>query len=293
MGLGAPEAIPLLKELIENNDAPMGETILRIVADVQNLTKASAHPIHPKSRRVATVKIPSTRILALRNTYKKMARIIHEAQETPSDIKQLLQEMGQAVQELTMVPLSELFERFRKMVFDLAKDLGKQVEDLEVFGDDISVDSKLTERIRDVLVHGLCNALDHGLEAPEERLSRNKNAKGKISVHCYWENDFLVFEILDDGRGVDLEEVKKQAFQHRLVTEHTLDTMTESELLQILFEPGFSTAARVTDVSGRGVGLDVVRTTMKELNGTAQIRSRYGLGTTLKLHIPADYYQRL
>jgi two-component system chemotaxis sensor kinase CheA len=201
--------------------------------------------------------------------------------------------LGRSIQRLTMVPLSNLFERFRKMVFDLADELDKRVNDMAVEGDDMLVDVTLLDKMRDVLIHALRNCLDHGIEPPAERAAALKPERGTIAVRCYQEEGALHFDIRDDGRGIDPEAVKAVALSKGVADQDALAKMSDEQILRLLFEPGFSTAKQVTDVSGRGVGMDVIRSTMRALKGEAEIESEFGVGTTLRLWIPADYYQRL
>ena len=207
-------------------------------------------------------------------------------------MRQLVDSIGLSVQALTQVPLSELFERFGKMVFDLGVELGKRVNDLQVTGADIYVDTKLIEKMRDVLIHALRNCLDHGLEDPHEGPD-TKPEKGTVSIHCFWEDNTLVIEVADDGRGVNLTKVKEKAYQKALIKEEDLDSVTQQDLIEMLFRPGFSMAEQVTDVSGLGVGMDVIRSTMRELKGDAVLATSAGENTILTLRIPADYYQAL
>jgi two-component system chemotaxis sensor kinase CheA len=166
------------------------------------------------------------------------------------------------------------------------------MHDLVVEGGEIHVDTKLIEKLRDVLTHGLRNAVDHGIEAPEER-PNDKPRRATISVSASWQGDDLVVAVSDDGRGIDLERVRATAVERHTLSEEDAARATDAELLELLFTPGFSTARRVTELSGRGVGLDVIRTTMRELKGDATMESTRGEGTTLTLTIPASYYQEL
>ncbi len=191
------------------------------------------------------------------------------------------------MESLTRVTLSETFERFRKMVFDLSHDLGKPVHDLEVTGAELDVDATLAEKLRDVLIHALRNCLDHGLEAADVRAAANKPVKGRVAVACRQEDGRLTFEVSDDGAGIDLDRVRAKALTAGLATEDELDVMTDDALHDLIFSPGLSTAKAVTDVSGRGVGMDVIRSTMRELNGDATITSRRGEGSTLTLWVPS------
>ncbi|HIN86602.1 MAG TPA: HAMP domain-containing protein, partial [Myxococcales bacterium] len=242
----------------------------------------------------AMARIPEARILSLRKDFKSLSRVLAgSADSLPAELITGMDALSEAVKRLTMVPMTDLFGRFRKMIFDLGHDLGKSIHDLEVQGDHMLVDAKLIDKMRDVLIHALRNCMDHGIESPEERVGAGKAEKGRIQVLCSQSEGALVFEIKDDGQGVDLEVVKQTAFQKSFLSEGQLEDISEEELCNLLFEPGFTTAVKVTDVSGRGVGMDVIRSTMRALKGEAHMTTERGVGSTLKLWLPADYYQQL
>ena len=146
--------------------------------------------------------------------------------------------------------------------------------------------------MRDVLLHALRNCVDHGIEPRGER-PESKPGRGRIQVHCSWQGKDLVFEVVDDGRGIDPDALRARAFEKGLIQEEQVDAMPDEEVAELLFLPGFSMAKKITDVSGRGVGMDVIRSTMIGLKGDAAVSSRFGEGTRLTLRIPSDYYQQL
>ncbi|MBC7543085.1 MAG: Hpt domain-containing protein [Candidatus Sericytochromatia bacterium] len=237
------------------------------------------------------VKVPETRVLGLRRAYKDLARLI--AGLPVPELAEPLADLAKAVQGLTLVPFGEIVERYRPMIGDLCRDLGKPAAALDVSGAEALLDAKLTDRLGDVFLHALRNALDHGIEAPGDRETAGKTAQGKITISCALADGAVTVEVSDDGRGIDLDQVREIAYRKRFLTEEALEATSETDLLQLLFRPGFSTAAQVTEVSGRGVGMDVIRAAVIDLKGDAVVRSRFGQGTTLRLAIPADYYQRL
>jgi two-component system, chemotaxis family, sensor kinase CheA len=245
-----------------------------------------------RKRKGKTTKVPQARVMELRKDFKDLARYLEEKGDMPEEMMGYIESIGRSVQALTQVPLGDLFERFRKMVFDLGVELGKRVNDLQVTGEDIYVDTKLIEKMRDVLIHALRNCLDHGIETPDERPD-SKPEKGTISINCFWDEQDLVIEVSDDGRGVNIPKVKEKAYQKGFLKDDELDSVSQEDVVEILFRPGFSMAEKVTDVSGRGVGMDVIRSTMRELKGDAHLDTTIGEATTLALRIPADYYQAL
>jgi two-component system chemotaxis sensor kinase CheA len=190
-----------------------------------------------------------------------------------------------AVIKTRMQPIKKVLGKFPRMVRDLSRKLGKEAR-LELSGEETELDKSVIEEIGDPLVHIIRNAIDHGLEMPEERLAAGKNAEGIVRISAYQEGNSIVIEISDDGRGVNVDRVRKKAIERNLISASDADRMTTEELVNLIFLPGFSTAEKVTDVSGRGVGMDVVRTNINKINGTVEIRSQQGLGSTFVINLP-------
>jgi two-component system chemotaxis sensor kinase CheA len=274
----------------ETASAVLLRVIVALVADAQRVLDNAA-PKDDRRKTGATVRVPAARVMEVRRQVKELARAL-DGSLARTEVKRAYESLDAAVRDLTVVPLSDLFDRMTKMVLDLSIDVGKPIEDLVVEGADIHVDTKLVEKMRDVLTHALRNAVDHGIEEPKERPD-HKSRRATIAVRARWQDDDLVVAVEDDGRGIDLERVRTTAVQRHKLTEEDATRATDAELIELLFTPGFSTARRVTELSGRGVGLDVIRTTMRELKGDAALASRPGEGTTLTLRIPAEYYQQL
>jgi two-component system chemotaxis sensor kinase CheA len=184
-----------------------------------------------------------------------------------------------------MVSVDTVFRRFPRMVRDLAAALGKQVE-LVIRGEDTELDKTIVEEISDPLVHLLRNSLDHGIESPAARQAAGKHPKGTVRVEARQEGDNIVIEIADDGAGMDPARLSKKALEKGLYTQEQLAAMNRREILDLIFLPGFSTAEKVSGVSGRGVGMDVVRSNMKKLNGTVELESEPGHGSCVRLRLP-------
>ena len=184
-----------------------------------------------------------------------------------------------------MVSVDTVFRRFPRMVRDLAGALGKQVE-LVIRGEDTELDKTIVEEISDPLVHLLRNSLDHGIELPAVRQAAGKDPKGTVRVEARQEGDNIIIEIADDGAGMDPVRLSKKALERGLFTQEQLAAMSRREILDMIFLPGFSTAEKVSDVSGRGVGMDVVRSNMKKLNGTVELESELGRGSCVRLRLP-------
>jgi len=187
--------------------------------------------------------------------------------------------------DMRLIPLSKIVDTFPRLVRDVARETGKQVN-FTVTGEDIELDRTILTEIRDPLIHVLRNAVDHGVEPPEEREKKGKDPTGNVSLTATRDRDHVNIEVADDGAGLDTEMLKGKAIEKGVKTESELERMEESEIYDLVFHPGFSTAEEVTDVSGRGVGMDVVHNTVKQLDGTVNVDSELGEGTTVTLRLP-------
>jgi len=190
-----------------------------------------------------------------------------------------------AAMKTRMQPIDHVFSKFPRIVRDLAVTCGKEVH-LQIDGADTELDRSLIETIRDPLAHLLRNAVDHGIETPTARLTKGKPAAGRLSLRAFHESGQVTVEIKDDGGGIPVEAVRRKAVARGLVTAEEALALPDDRVLQFIFEPGFSTAAQVTDVSGRGVGMDVVKTNIESIGGTVDIASQTDVGTTVRVRIP-------
>ncbi len=211
--------------------------------------------------------------------------LIEQLLDTTAQIGLITTELQLAVMKTRMVPIGKVFNKFPRMVRDLSRDLQKEIE-LHISGEETELDKSIVEEIGDPLIHMIRNAVDHGIETPEERIKRGKPKKGNVYLTAYHEGNHIVIEIKDDGRGLDAEKLKKKALEKGIVTQEEINNMKEEEAFGLIFKPGFSTAAKVTGVSGRGVGMDVVKTNIEKLNGIIIIESEIGYGSTFKLKLP-------
>src|SRR6266571_3079004 len=184
-----------------------------------------------------------------------------------------------------MLPIGNLFTRVTRAVRDAAKVAGKQV-DLALEGAETELDNNIIQQISDPLIHLVRNAVAHGIESAEDRVQAGKDARGKVSLRAYHRGNHIYIEVEDDGRGIDYQRVKASAIERGLVSVETADRLTERDLREILFHPGFSTAPVKTELAGRGVGLDVVRANLNTLNGEIDIQSTSGQGTKFTLKVP-------
>jgi two-component system chemotaxis sensor kinase CheA len=197
----------------------------------------------------------------------------------------VLNDLQRSVMKVRMVPVEQLFRRFPRMVRDVSRLCGRNVE-LVISGQDTDVDKSLLDAIAEPLTHIVRNAIGHGIEGPEERLRLNKPAHGTIRLDAYHQGNQLIVEIRDDGSGIDPEKVKARALKQEIASAEEIARLSEAEVLDLVFRPGFSTAAEITEVSGRGVGLDVVRSVLHRLKGSVEIQTRVGQGTTFRLKLP-------
>ncbi len=198
-------------------------------------------------------------------------------------IRTLVESARDGALALRMVPIGETFARFHRVVRDVSKTLGKQV-DLQITGADTELDKSMVEVIADPLMHLVRNSLDHGLETTEERIAAGKPERGVIALHAYHEGGQVMIEVTDDGRGLNRERIFKKAVERGLVRAD--QQLTDHEIDQLICAPGFSTADQVTDISGRGVGMDVVKRSIESLRGQMQLASEWGRGTTTQIRLP-------
>lgn len=206
-----------------------------------------------------------------------------ELQESSSKLSTLVQEVRDSALQLRMVKIGATFNRFQRVVHDVARDLGKEIG-LQVKGEDTELDKTVVEKIGDPLMHLVRNAMDHGIESAELRAERGKPAKGTVTLEAYHDSGSIVIAVSDDGGGLKRDRILAKALERGLV--ETGHSLTDSEVFGLIFEPGFSTAEQVTNLSGRGVGLDVVKRNITALRGSVSVSSEEGVGTTVTVRLP-------
>ena len=210
---------------------------------------------------------------------------LEELNQVVSIVSLVTNDLQIAVMKTRMLPIGKVFNKFPRMIRDLSRELNKKIE-LEIDGEETELDKSIVEEIGDPLVHIIRNSCDHGIEIPEVRLASGKNETGTISLKAYNEGNQIVIQIDDDGKGLDAEMLKNKALEKNLISEKEADNMGDKEAFGLIMKPGFSTAAAVTNVSGRGVGMDVVKTNIEKVNGIIDIESAKGEGSSIRLKIP-------
>ncbi len=212
-------------------------------------------------------------------------KFLEELNQVVSSVSMVTTDLQIAVMKTRMLPVSKVFNRFPRLVRDLSRDLNKDIE-LIMQGEETELDKSIVEEIGDPLVHMIRNSCDHGVETPEIRKAAGKSSKGTVNLKAYNEGNQIVIEIKDDGAGMDSDFLKMKAMEKGVITEQEAGQLSDKEAYALIFKPGFSTAKNVTNVSGRGVGMDVVKTNIEKLNGIIDIDSELGVGSTFKLKIP-------
>ncbi|AGL66942.2 chemotaxis protein CheA [Helicobacter pylori UM299] len=212
-------------------------------------------------------------------------KFLEELNQVVSSISAVTTDLQLAVMKTRMQPVGKVFNKFPRMVRDLSRELGKSIE-LIIEGEETELDKSIVEEIGDPLIHIIRNSCDHGIEPLEERRRLNKPETGKVQLSAYNEGNHIVIKISDDGKGLDPVMLKEKAIEKGVISERDAEGMSDREAFNLIFKPGFSTAKAVSNVSGRGVGMDVVKTNIEKLNGIIEIDSEVGVGTTQKLKIP-------
>ncbi len=208
---------------------------------------------------------------------------LNQLQSGLGQLQRHIRELQESVMKIRMLPISFVFSRFPRLVHELSSKMGKKIE-LKLTGEHTEVDKTIIELISDPLVHLVRNSLDHGIEMPEERVAAGKPEQGTVSLNAFHRGGNIVIEVSDDGKGLNQDVLRRKAIEKNLIDEST--ELSEKQIYELIFMPGFSTAEQVSDVSGRGVGMDVVRKNIQSLGGSIDISSELGKGSTIAIHLP-------
>ena len=262
----------------------------------ENIKDSQHHPV-PKVNAGQTIRVDKMRLDSLMNLVGELVinktrleqinRISHlpELTETIEQLDRTTSDLQNVVMKVRMVPIDSVFSRFPRMIRDLAKELGKEI-DLVIVGQDTELDRTVIDEISDPLLHLLRNCVDHGLEEPALRQAKGKSEHGQILLSARYEGNSVVIQVEDNGKGIDPEEVKKAAVDKGLMLPEEVQQLNDVSAVNLILLPGFTTAEKITDISGRGVGLDAVKNKIEALNGTLQIESTPGIGTIFRIRLP-------
>jgi two-component system chemotaxis sensor kinase CheA len=270
--------------------APGGSTGARTPgpAAVDEIVRVPVDKLDAMMNLVGELVVQNSGFLAIlkacKAEYGKSALLADLEQQTDA-LGRTAHSLQDAVMKVRMLPVATIFSRFARVVRDLAKHRGKQIE-LEIFGEQTEIDKKVIDRIGEPLIHLLRNAVDHGIEAASDRVAYGKDPSGHVRVGAYQEGDRICIEVRDDGAGLDRGAICAVAESRGLATREKLDQLSDEEVFEFIFLPGFSTARELTEVSGRGVGLDVVRKTVEEMGGSVRLQSTLGLGVCTTITLP-------
>jgi two-component system chemotaxis sensor kinase CheA len=311
----APEATDQTCEAADSEQEVVEETVL--VADTAPVLQAAPSPAsRPAAQKSAparnedvsdntTVRIDVKRLDDLMNQVGEMVlernrtlqmNIDYQSRENMTNFGEefsklakridfVTSELQMQVLKIRMIPVEKVFKKFPRIVRNMSRDLGKEVN-LEIIGEETELDRSVVDEIGDPLIHLIRNALDHGLEMPDDRVAIGKPRTGNVVLSATHEGNQIIISIKDDGNGIDPEKLSRKAIDKGLVTEEQVAAMSQKEILDLIFLPGFSTKEKATDLSGRGVGMDVVRTNIRKLNGLIEIRSEVGRGSEFILKLP-------
>ncbi len=287
---------------------PLGEILLQAKAITERALDQALHKQEKQPKPAeedATIRVETKRLDSVmnlvgelvlgRNRLIKIGTQLEQNHESDPQVRVLSETLAQlnlvttdlqlAVMKTRMLPIKKVFAKLPRMVRDLSQKLNKQVR-LEMRGEETELDKSVADEIGDPLVHLVRNAIDHGIETPAERQAKGKPGEGQLTIAASQEGNSIVIRINDDGRGIPVDKIKAKALAKGLISEAELATMEHREVLNLIFLPGFSTAEQVTDVSGRGVGMDVVRTNIRKINGSVDLESEAGKGSQIIIKLP-------
>ena len=276
------------KEIPASDDAKAAAPAKRAPATVEQTIRVDVKRLDHLMNLIGELVLAKNRLIKINDDVEERyegEEFLEELNQVVSIVSLVTTDLQIAVMKTRMLPIGKVFNKFPRMIRDLTRELNKKIE-LEIFGEDTELDKSIVEEIGDPLVHIIRNSCDHGVEMPADRVAKGKTESGTIKLKAYNEGNAIVIQIDDDGKGLDTEMLKNKCLEKGLITEKEADSMSDKEAFALIFRPGFSTAAAVTNVSGRGVGMDVVKTNIEKLNGIIDIDSELGVGTSIKLKIP-------
>jgi two-component system chemotaxis sensor kinase CheA len=289
------EEIEELSKTVQTQDDKNSENRQPSKDVAQKLKEKSAQNLRVDVERIDKVMDLAGEVVLVRNRLLNISNYFDQKyssdpksetlMETVSFLDRVTSDMQLAVMKIRMQPINKVLGKFPRLVRDMSASVNKDV-DLIISGEGTEVDKTVIENIGDPLTHILRNSIDHGLESSEERIAKGKSERGKIEINIYQKGNQIVIEISDDGQGIDLDRLKTKAIEKGLISKEDAVKMTNEAITEIIFMPGFSMKEEATELSGRGVGMDVVKTNISQLNGYVEIITEKNVGTTFRLCIP-------
>ncbi|WP_188260099.1 chemotaxis protein CheW [Azospirillum tabaci] len=281
-----PDPVPAAAKM----PAPAAEAASGAGAGGEAATKESAVAAQTIRVNVDLLENLMTMVSELVLTRNQLLQILRSQKESEfaaplQRLNHVTSELQEGVMKTRMQPIGNAWAKLPRLVRDLSHELGKKI-DLQMLGADTELDRQVLELIKDPLTHMVRNSADHGLEVPADRVRAGKSETGRITLNAYHEGGHIIIEIQDDGKGLAIDRIKQKAIQNGMASEGELAAMSDQQIIQFIMKPGFSTAAKVTNVSGRGVGMDVVKTNIEKIGGTIEIKSQQGKGSTFVIKIP-------
>ena len=295
--LNASSEVYITRIRLENDQKHLSDAISRIKEDVMDLGKQLEEMPFEGIFHAAKEKVPSGReyteynktLIATQNDIlvgvERVSIQNKSIQKNIEDLEVLSSRLQSGAMNFRMVPISNLFNRFPAQVRDIARQIGKRVE-LRIFGAETELDKILINQLADPLLHLIRNSIDHGIEDPKMRLANKKEEVGQIDLRAYYLGSNAIIEIEDDGKGIDASVILKKAIEKGLISESQRFDLSEKDVFDLIFEPGFSSAEQVTELSGRGVGMDVVKTSISRMQGSIKVQSKVNSGTIVTLRLP-------
>ncbi len=283
-----PSRAAKIEEDDQDDDARAGSPAKRAPAAVEQTIRVDVKRLDHLMNLIGELVLAKNRLMKINEEVEERyegEEFLEELNQVVSIVSLVTTDLQIAVMKTRMLPIGKVFNKFPRMIRDLSRELNKKIE-LVLAGEETELDKSIVEEIGDPLVHIIRNSCDHGIEMPADRKAKGKDETGTIGLKAYNEGNQIVIQIDDDGKGLDPVMLKTKSLEKGVISEKEAENMSDKEAFGLIFKPGFSTAAAVTSVSGRGVGMDVVKTNIEKLNGIIDIDSEVGVGTSMKLKIP-------
>lgn len=244
-------------------------------ADALNQLRGEARFLQSELERVENM---VKQLIKVRSTVNDLSEAVHQLERVSDGLQK-------SVMNMRMVPVGPLFNRFRRVVRDITRMTSKDIQ-LVIHGESTELDKRMIDELSDPLIHMVRNSADHGIESPEARIAAGKPAQGTITLDAFHRGNSIVIQVKDDGKGLDPQKIRNKAIEKGVINAFDADRMTPNQIMQLIWAPGFSTAEQVTEISGRGMGMDIVRSKIEQLNGTVDLQSELGVGTTISIKLP-------